>query len=81
MFHLERDASKVALVHLVALLRVAEFRLLDAQFMTEHLSQFGALEIPRAQYQRLLGDAVEGDAQLARTPMSGDAALKMIAQP
>jgi leucyl/phenylalanyl-tRNA--protein transferase len=81
MFHHERDASKVALVHLVALLRTADFRLLDAQFMTEHLSQFGAREIPRAEYQRLLADATQGDAQLGKVAMRGDEAMRAIAQP
>jgi leucyl/phenylalanyl-tRNA--protein transferase len=46
MFSRARDASKVALVHLVARLRLSGFVLLDTQFVTEHLSQFGAVEIP-----------------------------------
>lgn len=53
-----RDASKLALVHLVARLRLGGFSLLDTQFLTDHLAQFGALEIPRAQYHDLLTDAV-----------------------
>jgi len=60
MFHLASNASKVALVHLVARLRAGGFRLLDAQFMTDHLKQFGAVEIPRGAYQRLLKPAVNG---------------------
>lgn len=60
MFHRASNASKVALVHLVARLRAGGFRLLDAQFITEHLKQFGAIEIPRASYQRLLKPAVGG---------------------
>lgn len=59
MFHRERDASKVALVHLVARLRAGGFRLLDAQFVTDHLAQFGAIEVPRAAYKRLLRAALE----------------------
>ena len=47
MFSLARDASKVALVHLIARLRAGGFRLLDTQFVTGHLAQFGAREIPR----------------------------------
>src|SRR4029077_17001811 len=47
MFHRARDASKVALVHLVARLRVGGFRLLDTQFVTDHLKSFGAVEVPR----------------------------------
>jgi leucyl/phenylalanyl-tRNA--protein transferase len=58
MFSRVTDASKVALVHLVALLRAGEYRLLDMQFLTPHLAQFGAIEVPRAQYQRLLAEAL-----------------------
>ena len=63
MFSAERDASKVALVHLVARLRRGGFRLLDTQFVTEHLTQFGAVEIPRDDYLTLLDEAVEGEAE------------------
>ncbi|MGF7173417.1 leucyl/phenylalanyl-tRNA--protein transferase [Azospirillum doebereinerae] len=59
MFSRETDASKVALVHLVARLRAAGFTLLDTQFVTEHLGHFGALEIPRAEYRRRLNRALE----------------------
>lgn len=58
MFSRERDASKVALVHLVARLRAAGFVLLDTQFVTEHLGQFGAVEIPRREYRRRLAEAL-----------------------
>jgi leucyl/phenylalanyl-tRNA--protein transferase len=58
MFSRVVDASKVALVHLVALLRVGGFGLLDVQFVTPHLTQFGAIEVPRARYHRLLADAL-----------------------
>jgi leucyl/phenylalanyl-tRNA--protein transferase len=58
MFSRATDASKVALVHLVALMRQGDYRLLDMQFVTPHLKQFGAVEIPRAQYRRLLADAL-----------------------
>jgi leucyl/phenylalanyl-tRNA--protein transferase len=63
MFSRARDASKVALVHLVARLIAGGYRLLDAQFMTEHLAQFGAEEIPRREYLKRLDRAlaVEGD--------------------
>lgn len=54
MFHRVTDASKVALVALVERLRARGFRLLDTQWVTEHLAQFGAIEIPRRQYLRLL---------------------------
>ena len=58
MFSRVADASKVALVHLVALLRIGGYRLLDLQFVTPHLAQFGAIEVPRAQYHRLLAEAL-----------------------
>jgi leucyl/phenylalanyl-tRNA---protein transferase len=81
MFHRERDASKVALVHLVALLRAGGFVLLDAQFLTDHLGQFGASEVARDHYQHMLADAVQGDAKLGLVPFSGERALGVIAQP
>jgi leucyl/phenylalanyl-tRNA---protein transferase len=59
MFSLTRDASKVALVHLVARLLAGGYRLLDAQFFTEHLAQFGAREIPRREYRRRLERALQ----------------------
>lgn len=63
MFSRMRDASKVALVHLVARLRLGGFTLLDTQFGTEHLASFGGTEIPVGQYLRLLRYAVEGEAR------------------
>lgn len=62
MFSRERDASKVALVHLVARLKRGGFRLLDTQFVTEHLAQFGARSISRARYHDLLELAVSTPA-------------------
>src|SRR5258708_8614371 len=58
MFSFVTDASKVALVHLVARLRLGRFRLLDTQFVTAHLTQFGAREIPRGLYKAQLADAL-----------------------
>ncbi|MBU6298932.1 MAG: leucyl/phenylalanyl-tRNA--protein transferase [Alphaproteobacteria bacterium] len=58
MFSRERDASKIALVHLVARLKYGGFKLLDAQFLTEHLARFGAIEISRKKYLAVLGSAV-----------------------
>jgi leucyl/phenylalanyl-tRNA--protein transferase len=58
MFSRERDASKVALVHLVARLKAGGFTLLDTQFTTKHLKQFGAVELDKRAYQRLLDEAV-----------------------
>src|SRR6266850_2326571 len=58
MFSRERDASKVALVHLVMRLKLGGFRLLDTQFLTPHLASFGGVEITRTRYHRLLADAL-----------------------
>jgi leucyl/phenylalanyl-tRNA--protein transferase len=68
MFSIETDASKVALVHLVARLRLGGFALLDTQFITAHLSRFGAREIPRAEYHGLLAEAVEVSARFIAQP-------------
>lgn len=62
MFHSASDASKVALVHLVERLRAGRFALLDAQFVTDHLQQFGAVEISKRDYQRRLAEAVTNEA-------------------
>ena len=59
MFHHVRDASKVALVGLVEHLRARKFTLLDTQWTTPHLEQFGVIEIPRSQYLKLLARAVD----------------------
>jgi leucyl/phenylalanyl-tRNA--protein transferase len=68
MFSLARDASKVALVHLVARLRLGGFLLLDTQFVTAHLSQFGAYEIPRAHYKTALDRAAVAPARWLPDP-------------
>ena len=62
MFSRTTDASKVALVHLVEGLRRGGFALLDTQFITAHLAQFGAVEIPRAHYLMKLADALNREA-------------------
>jgi len=62
MFSEAVDASKVALVYLVAALKKSGFRLLDAQFVTMHLSQFGAVEIHRSGYRQLLASALDVNA-------------------
>src|SRR5205085_5842419 len=69
MFHRARDASKVALVHLVARLRTGGFRLLDTQFVTDHLKTFGAVEVARKQYHKLLAEALTGEADFAALPL------------
>ena len=65
MFHRARDASKVALVHLGARLHAGGFRLLDTQFLTEHLASLGAVEIPRAAYRAQLASALSVAADFA----------------
>jgi leucyl/phenylalanyl-tRNA---protein transferase len=62
MFHRARDASKVALTALVDRLRARGFALLDTQWVTEHLVQFGAIEVPRRRYLRMLQQALRVDA-------------------
>ena len=59
MFHQARDASKVALVHLVERLQQGGYTLLDVQFMTPHLRRFGAIEIPRRHYKKQLAQALQ----------------------
>jgi leucyl/phenylalanyl-tRNA--protein transferase len=83
MFSRARDASKVALVHLVARLRKGGWGLLDAQFLTEHLSQFGAVETPQAAYLRLLKPALRltPDKSLLTAPMTGAEAVDYALQP
>jgi leucyl/phenylalanyl-tRNA--protein transferase len=84
MFHRSRDASKVALVHLVARLIAGGFALLDTQYVTEHLRSFGAVEIPRRRYTALLDRAIALEADFAKLPMdpplSGAHALEIIAE-
>jgi leucyl/phenylalanyl-tRNA--protein transferase len=81
MFHRSRDASKVALVHLVARLKAGGFTLLDTQFVTDHLRTFGAAEVPRRQYHKLLEGALIGEANFAALPLdqavSGADALRL----
>lgn len=66
MFSRETDASKVALVHLVARLVTGGFTLLDTQFVTDHLSRFGAIEISRDDYQAQLAQALSREADFHR---------------
>lgn len=80
MFHRATDASKIALVHLVARLIAGGFTLLDTQFTTSHLQSFGAIEVPRRRYQALLADALTGEAAFDRLPpkIGGQQALAII---
>jgi leucyl/phenylalanyl-tRNA--protein transferase len=85
MFHRSRDASKVALVHLVARLKATGFTLLDTQFVTDHLRTFGALEVSRQGYHKLLEAALVGEADFAAfardDAMSGTEALRLAQKP
>ena len=82
MFHHARDASKIALVHLVARLKAGGYRLLDTQFVTGHLQTFGAVEVPKRRYQRLLEEAAAGHADFftlpADRPVTGEEALAIV---
>ncbi|WP_370339082.1 leucyl/phenylalanyl-tRNA--protein transferase [Parvularcula marina] len=82
MFSTESDASKVALVHLVARLRIGGYRLLDAQFQNDHLTQFGTVEVAAQGYQYLLTAAVERQADFHAMPsqMPGSTILQSITQ-
>lgn len=82
MFHRVRDASKIALVHLVARLRAGGFRLCDTQYVTEHLKTFGAVDVPKKRYHRMLEEALTGEADFAALPtdrlISGEQALAQL---
>ena len=82
MFHRASDASKIALVHLVARLRAGGYRLLDTQYVTEHLKTFGAVDVPKRRYHRMLEEAIVGHADFAaltvERPVSGGEALAII---
>ncbi len=83
MFHTARDASKVALVHLVARLKVGRFTLLDTQFVTDHLAQFGAKEVDRDIYHRDLKKALglhSSNFQELPSDVSGAEVLQLITQ-
>jgi leucyl/phenylalanyl-tRNA--protein transferase len=82
MFSRARDASKVALVHLVARLKAGGYQLLDAQFWTAHLSQFGLVQVPRGQFRRRLEAALAstGHINALGDALTGDQALQSLAQ-
>jgi len=82
MFSIERDASKVALVHLVGRLRAGGFVLLDTQFMTDHLRTLGAAEISKADYRKRLAAAlrIAGDFAAIGDYVAGVAALQATSQ-
>lgn len=63
MFSRQRDASKICLVYLVEHLKSKGFVLLDTQFTTDHLVRFGAIEVPRGKYEKMLTEALQGQAE------------------
>jgi leucyl/phenylalanyl-tRNA---protein transferase len=81
MFHRARDASKVALVHLFARLRAGGFRLLDTQFLTEHLASLGAVAVSRDTFRLLLAEAMAKEGHFGTWPaqaaMPGAQALEL----
>lgn len=83
MFHRARDASKVALVHLVARLKAGRYRLLDTQFVTDHLRTFGAIEVSRPAYHKLLDAALIGEGDFGALaldrPIAGSVVLARLA--
>lgn len=83
MFSTARDASKVALVHLAARMKAGGFQLLDTQFITDHLKQFGARQISRRQYHQLLDQALSCQGDFFALPGAGVAgaeALQVLSQ-
>jgi len=82
MFSRRRDASKVALTHLVARLSAGGFTLLDTQFLTDHLARLGAVEISRGDYGRRLKAALAAPANFAALDphATGEVALQAISQ-
>ncbi len=81
MFSRTTDASKVALTHLVARLIIGGFRLLDTQFITNHLQRFGAVEVPRKAYQQRLRQALKCSAYFGRADaLTGAEALQVTIQ-
>jgi leucyl/phenylalanyl-tRNA--protein transferase len=81
MFSYARDASKIALVHLAARLAYGGFRLLDTQFVTDHLRQFGTVELNREEFHRMLEQALEIEADFMRLPRNAgpDMILEILA--
>jgi leucyl/phenylalanyl-tRNA--protein transferase len=75
MFARESDASKVALVHLVARLNAGGFRLLDTQFVNPHLEKLGAVAVAKSDYHRLLEAAIAADADFFRFSRDDDPEL------
>lgn len=75
-----RDVSKIALVHLVARLKAGGFTLLDCQFQTDHLRQFGVIEMPKADYLKKLESAIDLKADFHTLPrmISGQMVMSLV---
>jgi leucyl/phenylalanyl-tRNA--protein transferase len=82
MFHRRTDASKIALVYLVARLKAGGFTLLDSQFVTDHLARFGAERVPREQYHAMLDAAIaaRGDFEALALDAQPEAVLQAASQ-
>ena len=82
MFHRTSDASKVALTYLVARLKAGSFTLLDTQFVTDHLRQFGVTQVPREAYSRMLEEALQkpADFHWLPTSTSSEDILQLVSQ-
>jgi leucyl/phenylalanyl-tRNA---protein transferase len=83
MFSRARDASKIALVYLIARLKFGGFVLLDTQFVTGHLARFGAIDASRSEFQRLLEGALSGGGarfSLLSEGASGAEVLQLVSQ-
>ena len=72
-----RDVSKIALVHLVARLKAGGFTLLDCQFQTDHLRQFGVVEMPKAEYLEKLAAAIDLKADFYDLPRTASGQMVM----
>ena len=77
MFSRATDASKVAMVHLIARMWAGGFLLLDCQFLTSHLATFGGVEIPRRTYRMMLKAALDRRGDFYRMPMAADGACAL----
>lgn len=86
MFTRRTDASKAALAHLVARLRIGGFTLLDTQFLTDHLASLGAVEVSKTRYRTLLDAALKIDAdfdqftEMVSGPVSGNDIVQLLTQ-
>jgi len=82
MFSRETNASKIAMLHLMARLKIGGFHFIDAQFYNEHLEQFGLIGVPNDDYQVMLNDALDTDANFFEAPaqLSSTVVLQSITQ-